>query len=106
MCLCRCTLWIHEGYKNTSAKDFVDLDTFIHSRTAANETVQATLNICIIFVQRRPNVFDVGPTLYKCYTNVLCLLGVQKLSCLYPSAHLSFVLCYVGTTTRVALSTI
>ena len=27
------------------------------------------------FVQRRPNVFDVGPTLYKCYTNVLCLLG-------------------------------
>ena len=30
---------------------------------------------CIIFVQRRPNVFDVGPTLYKCYTNVSCLLG-------------------------------
>ena len=26
-------------------------------------------------IQRRPNVFDVGPTLYKCYTNVLCLLG-------------------------------
>ena len=26
-------------------------------------------------MQRRPNVFDVGPTLYKCYTNVLCLLG-------------------------------
>ena len=22
-----------------------------------------------------PNVFDVGPALYKCYTNVLCLLG-------------------------------
>ena len=31
--------------------------------------------ICITFLQRRPNVFDVGPTLYKCYTNVLCLLG-------------------------------
>ena len=30
--------------------------------------------ICITFVQCRPNVFDVGPTLYKCYTNVLCLL--------------------------------
>ena len=29
----------------------------------------------ITFVQRRPNVFDVGPTLYKCYTNVLCFLG-------------------------------
>ena len=29
---------------------------------------------CTTVVQRRPNVFDVGPTLYKCYTNVLCLL--------------------------------
>ena len=36
---------------------------------------QSTQNICIKFIQRRPNVFDVGPTLYKCYTNVLCLLG-------------------------------
>ena len=26
-------------------------------------------------VQRRPNVFDASPTLYKSYTNVLCLLG-------------------------------
>ena len=31
---------------------------------------------CITFVQRRLNVFDAGPTLYKCYTNVLCLLGI------------------------------
>ena len=23
----------------------------------------------------KSNVFDVGPTLYKCYTHVLCLLG-------------------------------
>ena len=30
---------------------------------------------CIKFVQRRPNVFDAGQTLYKCYTNVLRLLG-------------------------------
>ena len=28
------------------------------------------------FIQRRPDVFDVDPTLYKCYTNVSCLLGV------------------------------
>ena len=34
-----------------------------------------TQNICITFVQRWRNVFDVGPTLYKCYTNVMCLLG-------------------------------
>ena len=32
------------------------------------------------FVQRRPNIFDVipfdvSPTLYKCYTDVLSLLG-------------------------------
>ena len=33
---------------------------------------QQTQNICITFVQRRPNIFD---ALYKCYTNVLCLLG-------------------------------
>ena len=32
-------------------------------------------NIFITFVQCRTNVEDVGPTLYKCYTNVLCLLG-------------------------------
>ena len=38
---------------------------------------QQTQNICITFVQRRPNVFDVGPTLYKCYKNVLCLLGLN-----------------------------
>ena len=37
---------------------------------------QPTRNICITFVQRRPNVFGVDPTLYKCYANVLCLLTV------------------------------
>ena len=31
------------------------------------------------FIQRRPNVFDVGRTLYKCYTDVLCLLGLDIL---------------------------
>ena len=36
---------------------------------------QQTQNTCITFVQRRPNVFDVGPTLYKCYTSIMCLLG-------------------------------
>ena len=28
------------------------------------------------FVQCCANVEDVGSTLYKCYTNVLCLLGI------------------------------
>ena len=36
---------------------------------------QQTQNICMTFVQRWTNVEDVGPTFYKCYTNVLCLLG-------------------------------
>ena len=36
---------------------------------------QQTQNICIMFVQCWTNVEDAGPTLYKCYTNVLCLLG-------------------------------
>ena len=36
---------------------------------------QQTQNICI--TQRRPNVFDVGPTMYKRFTNVLCLLGLH-----------------------------
>ena len=36
---------------------------------------QQTQNICIRFKQRRPNVFNVCPTLHKCYTNVLRLLG-------------------------------
>ena len=36
---------------------------------------QQTQNICITFVKRRPNVFDVGPTLYTCYTNRCSLLG-------------------------------
>ena len=30
---------------------------------------QQTQNICMTFIQRRPNIFDIGPTLYKCYTN-------------------------------------
>ena len=34
-----------------------------------------TKQIWKTFAQRRPNVHDVGPTVYKCYTNVLCLLG-------------------------------
>ena len=35
-------------------------------------TPQQTENICITFVQHRPNFFHVAPTLYRGYTNVLC----------------------------------
>ena len=33
--------------------------------------------MCKTFIKCWPNVEDVGPTLYKCYTNVLCSLGYQ-----------------------------
>ena len=45
---------------------------------------QQTQNFFITFVQRRPNAFDSGPTLYKCYKNVLCLLGVMVTLIVYP----------------------
>ena len=44
--------------------------------TFVNSSFTANTNMCIItFEEGRPNVFDVGPTLYKYYTNVLSLLG-------------------------------
>ena len=48
-----------------------------------------TQNICITFMQCWTNVEDVGPTLYKCYTNVLCLLGsYTPLGNSNPSRHI------------------
>ena len=44
-------------------------------RPLSDDLSQHTQNICTTFVKCRPNFIDVGPTLYKCYTNVLCLLG-------------------------------
>ena len=50
---------------------------------------QQTQNICITFVQRRPNVFDAGPTLFKwiqmfyvswvgrMYVRVFCILAAS-----------------------------
>ena len=40
-----------------------------------------TQNICITLVQCWPNVFDVGPALCKCYTDVLILLGIDLMRC-------------------------
>ena len=86
------------------------LNTFIN-------TSQQTQNICITFVQRCTNVIQmlcvywdmpaqqtqhvhnvwtnveaVGPTLHKCYTNVLCLLGT---CCVEPlkSFNCPFICC-------------
>ena len=46
-----------------------------------SHTPQQKQNIFITFVQCRPNVADVGPTLYKCHTNVSRLLGFGHSCC-------------------------
>ena len=43
--------------------------------------------MCITFIQRRPSVFDAGPTLYKCYTNVLCLPRSRAYGALKVNIH-------------------
>ena len=68
--------------RNASPPEQVQHKASTHAKTTAlvsQKTVdlkptQQTQNICITFVQCRTNVEDVGSTLYKCYTNVLCLL--------------------------------
>ena len=47
-------------------------DSWGHNRCIVS---QQTQNICITFVQCWTNVEDVGLMLFKCYANVLCLLG-------------------------------
>ena len=47
-----------KGYHGNAITDHDALSRFPH-------------NICITFVQCWNNVEDVGPTLYKCYTNVV-----------------------------------
>ena len=54
-------------------------NSVIKEHILSSLTTQQKQNICITFIQRRPNVFDVWPALYKCYANVLCLLGITAL---------------------------
>ena len=51
-----------------------------HSTLIESDT-QQTQNICMIFI----DIFDVGPTLYKSYTNVLRLLGRDIPECMTDS---------------------
>ena len=48
--------------------------TIPHARL--QHITQQSQDICITFIQRWPNVFDVGPTLHEVIQNVLCLLGL------------------------------
>ena len=47
----------------------------IFAKVANRPIPQQAQHICITFVQCLTNIKNVGPTFYKCYTTVLCLLG-------------------------------
>ena len=47
---------------------------FVVSPNQFGKEFHSHITYCIIFIQCQSNVFDVGPTLYKWYTNVFCLL--------------------------------
>ena len=62
-----------------NTKHLYDIISYNVGPTSSSTLVQRCINVtqmfCACWVQRQPNVLDVGPTLYKCYTNALCLLG-------------------------------
>ena len=74
---------MHSLYENQPTWPGLEPCVFRSTNTGLNESLgpasgfQQTQNICITFVQRRLNVFDVSPTLHKCHTNLLYLLGYQ-----------------------------
>ena len=59
-------------FNPSSSTKLVDLSSMAKN---VNRLTQQTQNICITFIQCWTNVEDVGPTLHKCYTYALCLLG-------------------------------
>ena len=50
----------------------------IQPATISLHTTQQTQNICITYIQRRPNVFDIGPALpimlYTCFMVYTCFM--------------------------------
>ena len=55
---------------------------------------QQTQNICITFIQRRPNVFDVGPTLYK-VIQMFCVHWVSKFKMLKDLGYITYKNCSI-----------
>ena len=83
-CACEKNVWIILVFFH---KPHLIFFTFMAIGLLAREiNSRQTRNNCITFVQRRPNVFDVGPTLYKCYTNV-CVCWAVRYSYLLIVAH-------------------
>ena len=83
---CRCTQdfvicsWEFILYSALFSKkdgDFIPLD--IEHHTFLSKDLAISLFPLNTFIQCQPNIFD-GPTLYGCYANVLCLLGLALMS--------------------------
>ena len=73
------SICIHTANNLTSDSSiFVYMNSQLPPAPSSGHPTQQTQNIFITFIQRRPNVSDVGPTFYKCYKNVLCLLGMHS----------------------------
>ena len=66
---------------------------------------QQTQNICIPFVQCWTSVEDVMPTLYKWYTNVLCLLGYNTLPMVIQESKFNYTSFKAGRSSRERLQT-
>ena len=58
-------------------KSYLHQINMINPNAAAAWEMKLDIIIWYTFIQRRTNVFDVGPALYKCYTNVWCWLARQ-----------------------------
>ena len=61
--------------------DIISSHAIFHNYVPCSDFViwKQTQHICITFIQRWSNVFNFGPTLCKCYTNVLCLLRLYNI---------------------------
>ena len=68
-----------EMYVNTRVPSLILLHLLPSVWTSRwKQTPQLTQNTCMTFLQCWANVEDVGPTLFKCNTNVLCFLRCGK----------------------------
>ena len=93
--------------KNTTTNTTTHTTTITTITTPPTHPSQQIQNICITFIRCRINVEDVGPTLYKCYTNVLCLLGCTTPPTQLPPPHHHYHHCIIITiiyTTKTTLT--
>ena len=73
-----CSMQVHEVSHHTSFLAGVMPENNIYLFSFLPVLSWQTQNICITFIQCWANVDDDGPTLYICYTNVLCLLDICR----------------------------